>query len=257
MAGHVEGVKSEVYAAIALHNFEVEEQLLRRVTKAKRAGSLEQFIDEIPHIYPAMRIPKSRVERVVKPGVKLHRREDYDVRLRHRRWQPTPGARVLLLLPCSQEKPYTQSQSFKRVWHYLAARFDSKSLNQIDIVFVSGLYGPVPKRDVKEEPVLTYDFLLHNRNSSGIGIVAERLDNFVSMHKESYSKVISYVHLVAYREVVRRVRQHHPDVLLLPQHGRMGQTALYRDENLAELTEAVRNALSEAKRGSNDYLAAD
>lgn len=242
MEGRAEGQKSMVYAAIALHNLEIEDQLLRGVKKAKRQGNLEQFIEELPQRFPAMRLPRNLKPELPRAVIKQHSRGDYDVRLR--KWSPAPDTSILLLIPCAQQKPYTSSKSFQRLWKYLSKNLTSGEIRQLDVVFISGLYGPVPIKDVEEDAVMTYDFLLNKRNSSGIGTVAQRLDAFLDTHSKKYRKTVAYINQLAYREIVKRVQHHQHDIALFPTQGRMDQTAFYREENLLELAQAIKEVLS-------------
>lgn len=243
MEGRVPGSKSAIYAAIALHNLEMDDQLLAEVKEAQSSGSLGRLIEQLPERYPAMRAPRTGVTPPAKPLVRVHNRKDYDVRMK--RWRPTPGARVMLLLPCSQEKPYTASNSFRRVQNHLRTALGEAHLAQVDIVFISGLYGPVPQQHVSEPAVLTYDFLLHRANSAGICIVADRLTDFLKTHGAKYQGVVAYVNQLAYRKVLQRASHHHP--LTLRPQGRMGQAAFYKRENLDDLVEQLRPYLEHAE----------
>jgi len=250
MDGRITGTdiwKSAVYAAIALHNLEMDLQLLDDARIAVQQQQLDGFIDHLPSRFPGMKVPQTPKERQPTVQVKIHHRADYDVR--RRRWTPTSGTRLLLVLPCAQEKPYTTSKSYKRVWNRLTKELGEKQLEQVDVVFLSGLYGPVPREHVTEPAVVTYDFLLHQRDAAGISTVADRLGDFLTQHAHHYQAVVAYVSQPAYRKVVGRLISTHPTLTLLPSQGRMGQLAFYTKVNMAELVMTLKQQLGDPTAG--------
>jgi hypothetical protein len=251
MAGDVkERQKSEVYAAIALHNLEIDLGILAGAKQAQEATALSDYIEELPHRYPKMRWPKlerERIQTLIRENpIRQHSRNDYD--LRRRKWEPNPQCRVALILPCSQEKPYTKSQSFRAVDKYLEKSLEPSEYRRIEMVFLSGLYGPVPEAHVHDEPILTYDYLLHHMDAAGIAAVSKRLLDFIVRYNNQYTQVIAYITQPAYRKVVSLAIAEQTNTILLPKEGRMGRFSFYKQENLAYLSAELKNHLRRRRR---------
>lgn len=244
MDGRLEGrQKSEVYAAIALHNLELDLGIWKDAVAAYKSGELKEYVAGLPLRFSTLRLPnadRERVKALVNSGaIRQHRREDYD--LRTRQWKPDPVREVLLLLPCSQEKPYTRSASFKKVWKHLGEAM-GQDRDRLEVIFLSGLYGPVPLAQVEEEAVMTYDFILHGRDADGISAISKRLADFLEKHGQRYRGVVFYVSQPAYRRAIELARPKDTPVSLLPK-GRLGRLAFYKRENLEALARALKECL--------------
>ena len=75
-----------------------------------------------------------------------------------------PRSPNLLVLPCSKKRPYSESQSHKRVKKYLSdAGFEEG--RDYDRITLSGLYGPVHWADETKPAILNYDFQLGSTTS--------------------------------------------------------------------------------------------
>jgi predicted RNA-binding protein len=250
MRGELDGrQKSEVYASIALHNLELDFGIVRETIAAKAAGDLDAYLQSLPNRFPTLHLPKpdgQRVPTIVqKQTIRSHTQRDYD--LRRRRWQPSDEANIVLILPCSQEKPYTRSSSFRAVYSYLERKLRPRSLERVDIVFLSGLYGPVPEAHVYEDPVTTYDFLLHKKDTVGISEISKRLSAFIERFESNYERIVAYSTQPAYRKAIDLAFSGQERVQLLPERGRMGRPAFYKVENLENLVEVLRSHLGRKK----------
>ncbi len=230
--GITAGLKSEVYAAIALHNLELEYQVLRETTSALRENRLDAYLENFSVRFPDLLRPGKA--KAPKPEIVSHRREDFDLRQQRHRFKPREDT-VLLVLPCSQEKPYTSSSSFKRVWKHLEAKL-GLDVARLEVVFLSGLYGPVPMAFVENTEIVTYDFLLHGRDAVSIAHGAKRLDDFMEKYGAQFRGVVAYVSQPAYRSVIQQAKAQ-KNLELLPKTGRMGRNAFYKAENLEALSQ--------------------
>jgi len=212
LRGRRPGRKSAVYAALALHNLEMDLDLFREAAEAQRTGRLSAFLQDLPRRFPTLRWPKAGASsRSVFPAVRPHAPDDYD--LRHRPWRPSPEKRILLLLPCSQEKPYTASRSFQRVWRAVEQALGEEA-RRIQVVFISGLYGPVPLEEAGEEAVLSYDFRLHRADREGIARVAERVEALLQRTDGAFRLRVAFCPSPAYREAVRRAGRKAEDLVV-------------------------------------------
>lgn len=243
LEGKREGQKSEVYAAIALHNLELDLQLLTNANKANSYGELPSFLHFIGAKYNSAKklliafenSNSKQANNKITAYFTIHQHEpdDFDLRKLFREYRP--GKSACLILPCSQEKPYPISQSFKYVWKKLQESLEETKLADLEIVFLSGLYGPVPLVYTEEEAVKTYDFLLHPNDQAGIERVAERLAAFLENYSMDFTSIFAYVTLPAYRKAVDLVARNYSYLTVLPKTNRMGQLAFYKSENIQQL----------------------
>jgi 7-cyano-7-deazaguanine tRNA-ribosyltransferase len=244
MAGELIGrQKSEVYAAIALHNLEVDFDIVEEARNANDDQRLDAYVQSLPQRFPTLHLPrpdKLQIQESARKNlVRSHTRNDYD--LRRRRWKPKKERKFALILPCSQEKPYTRSKSFRVVQSALRETIGEDNLQQVDIIFLSGLYGPVPEMHAEEEAVSTYDFLLHKKDTVGISEVSKRLSDFIKTHSNHYKQFIAYSTQPAYRKVLSLASAGYSQVHLLPNKGRMGRAAFYKTDNLVDLSQAIKS----------------
>jgi predicted RNA-binding protein len=85
---------------------------------------------------------------------------------------------------------------------------------RIQVVFVSGLYGPVPLEEATEEAVISYDFRLHPTDREGIARVAERLEALLQRMDGVFRFRAAFCPSPAYREAVRRGSRQAGDLVL-------------------------------------------
>ncbi len=221
------GRKSVVYAATALHNLEMDMQILDKAIAAREKGVLEDYLVELARPRAQLRALLEGEPLPEAVEVKPVRNDPTAFDIRKRRFKAKKP--ICLILTCSQAKPYTDSSSYKRVVKSLQGLE-----NDIDIVFLSGLYGPVPLRYVKEPAVLNYDFLLSKRDKTAQARVYERLMYFIEKYKHDYSNMIGFVANPAYRGLLQKA-----GVTLLPEQSQ-SRFSLLKNEN----QEALRHALS-------------
>lgn len=240
--------KSEVYAAIALHNLEMDLHLLSEAYTALRDNTIHEFLNDLPQRYPSLRWPRSdqdgkQSKELVQDGdFRTHTPDDFD--LRRKNWRPSTEKRVALLLPCSREKPYTISRSFRYIWSRLGEHLGDDAQN-IQVVFISGLYGPVPMEYVEEEPVRTYDFMLRRWDRLGIHRVGERLAAFLERHWEDFDAFIAYVTQPAYRMALKQALKPLPTegkIEVLPKRTR-GRLSFYKQEHIDALVRTLASKL--------------
>src|SRR5207249_4331896 len=111
-----------------------------------------------------------------------------------------PNARRLLLLACSVTKPYRSSQSHRFVMDRLADLGVHEE--EIDVVTISGLYGPVPRRFESSRSVVEYDFKLTNRHTRQVEVVTQRTQRFLRKYAKMYDSIVVYISSPVYRKVV-------------------------------------------------------
>ena len=171
--------RSEVLAYLALHNMY---HWNTRIVKAPAIAT------------------KSRGKPIVQ-SAKFSKTGDYDFPLTGFK-STSPN---LLILPCTDKRPYSKSPRQKRVINFLAKRGYSEGTHY-DRITVSGLFGPVHWKDETLPAILSYDFeitpttseqhLLQLRFNLGtvLNVIRKRYDKLVGFLKpNAYAKTFGPV----------------------------------------------------------------
>ena len=236
--------KSEIYAAVALHNLEMDLKLLHEAYAALRGNSIREFLNALPQRYPSLRWPRDNQDGKrskvlgLNGELRTHSPDDFD--LRRKEWKPSIEKRVALFLPCSREKPYTMSRSFRYVWSRLTEHLGDDVRN-IQVIFISGLYGPVPMEYVEEEPIRTYDFMLRRWDKRGIHRVGARLAAFLERYWDDFEAFVAYVTQPAYRIALKQALRPLPikeKIEILPKRTR-GRLSFYKQEHINVLVHTL------------------
>ena len=74
-------------------------------------------------------------------------------------------APILLMLECSSKKPYSQSNSHKKIKSEIRKKYGIEEKLDFDVITMSGLFGPVHWKDEMKPEILSYDFRLTNMTS--------------------------------------------------------------------------------------------
>jgi 7-cyano-7-deazaguanine tRNA-ribosyltransferase len=272
--------KSLYYAKVALHNFEMERKLLHETQAALAADNLGEFLVEHAVGYPGIQaalyelarhdeVLAPRITRVIsdtkfaevlrrngdqlplplqelsavtqpaRPTISLRFTPD-DFRVRPT-YRPPDGKDLLLVIPCSETKPYSESRSHRVLARRLEEHLEPSLLSRIHKVALSGLYGPVPVECEEEENVLHYNFLLSPLDTPQIVLCADRLTAYLQRHQDHYQAAFGYATSKAYRTVLRRVATKNAQLQVYPvQPASQMPTEFYRNRNLDELVEAIK-----------------
>jgi 7-cyano-7-deazaguanine tRNA-ribosyltransferase len=281
--------KSEYYATIALHNFEMEVQTLADMKAAivadeglegliRHASTARGIQDAVEWLAAndndfgiqvtrhGINTPK-RVSRRALEGdpnqlelftyqteshnTSLLREEPRTISLNYTPdsftippdYQPPPGKRVLLTIPCAGKKPYSLSRTHTIVNTKLQTAF-GENQRAIHKVTLSGLYGPVPEEFESEEPVVRYEFQLSPRNAAQIQRCAERFIAYLDTHGGSYELLVGYATSNAYRQVFELIQKRRPDFILLPTQPKQKRLSeFFRHVHLDVLVEVLSGVL--------------
>jgi predicted RNA-binding protein len=145
-------------------------------------------------------------------------------------YRPPDGKEILLLLPCSKDKPYKAARSHQAVM--MALHKDSR----VHVVTISGLYGPVPEELEEEPEVMLYDYVLSPEAAEQCNEVTKRLTQFLKRYGGNYRLVVAYVTTRAYREVIQKALKAYRRGVLLPKALREQTSKEFlRYENIQEL----------------------
>ncbi|WP_380675542.1 DUF5591 domain-containing protein [Salinigranum sp. GCM10025319] len=144
-----------------------------------------------------------------------------------------PEKDILLVIPCSQRKPYADSRTHKAVFNRLEPVRD-----RIHKVTVSGMYGPVPETEEEAKPVMEYEYVLAKQDTAQIELITERLIDYLEAHGDSFDTIVGYAVSKQYRQVMEKAFKQYgrgrvfptdPEILGFKQH--------YKRENIRELQE--------------------
>lgn len=251
--------KSKYYADIALHNFELDLGILSSTREAIRTDRLDDYLikmaREVPRMEDALtaiatedknlkRKASKTVKSITKPLITNsivsthfisleHAPEDFDINANG--YKPKAKKPILLIIPCSREKPYSESHSHRHLSAYLEERIPNWQ-DVIDKVTLSGLYGPVPHECEKEKPILEYDFRLTINNQGQVEECTNRLVTYLKRHGKLYEHCIAYGTSNAYRMVFDRAAKQYDDLMIFPTDMKSRRfREFFRETNLSEL----------------------
>lgn len=146
-------------------------------------------------------------------------------------YEPNPKADTLLLIPCSKEKPYSDSRTHRIIFDRLTPIRDN-----IHKVTVSGLYGPVPQEHESDDPVMEYNYVLAPQDERQIGIVINRLMKYLEQYGEQFDQIIGYATSKTYRTVIEKSISEYGRGMLLPENPEAQiLREHFRRENINEL----------------------
>ena len=265
-----EPIKSDYYALLARHNFEVYNEELTRVRDAIRNGRLLDYVIEFAREHPDIKkgIKKAQL-RNKKLRKDIESREAYDllpgsdltsdqsklsqwnggieeaestrqISLKHtpsdfninsRSYDAPTDKDVMLVIPCSQEKPYSRSRT-----HSILTQKLNHRMEDIHKVTISGMYGPVPKECESLQPILEYDYVLAKEDTDQIELVTDRLVEYLDTHGDNYKDIIAYVTSKTYRGVIETAFREYGRGTVFPTDPQALQlTEFFRNENIDEL----------------------
>jgi len=251
--------KSECYAAVAVHNLILQLNTMAEIREALQADSLVDFILEFAEKHEKARVSlqyytglanthlacaASRVhftpiqKEIPQPSRIVSLNVSDNAFVLPVDYTPPRDKKMLLILPCSYEKPYTVSRSFKFVESHLKTNLNG-NYDKVHIVFISGLFGPVPIEFVQQPPLTTYDYHLTTRNKSGIQRVSQRLRNYVLKHKSHYDSVFAYVTSKPYRIAVENLTKDAEIMILPPNTRRHSPHEFYKKESIYSLVDTI------------------
>ncbi|MGL5062209.1 MAG: DUF5591 domain-containing protein, partial [Microcoleus sp.] len=255
--------KSKYYGDVALHNLEMDFRTVDRTKEAIKSDSLQEYLiehtDKFPKLRSALevianeddslrlRMSRTVISQPQKQKVNLKDRvislkyTSDDFNILKRGYYPPQDKRVLLIVPCSGDKPYSQSRSHRLIEERLEKAVGQEKIKLVHKVTLSGLYGPVPEECENEPPILGYDFRLESFNQAQIDLIADRLVSYLEHHGDRYIACFGYATALAYRTALEKASQKLPYLCVLPIKPKTKRlTEFFRKENVAELVEEVK-----------------
>ncbi|MCB9460161.1 MAG: tRNA-guanine transglycosylase [Anaerolineaceae bacterium] len=258
--------KSKYYADIALHNLEQDFKILRETRHAIKQNYMAEFILQVAERFPRMRYAldglcdtnkdlRLKASKRIQPVIKTkkitksivfqtlsHTPDDFNIAHMNghiNRSYP----RILLLLPCSSDKPYSDSRTHKYVEKHIHDYIPGMR-DKIHKVSLSGLYGPVPEEYETCKPVLDYNYRLIPKNEAQIELVTTRLVEYLEIHGAKYLHCVAYATSKAYRLVFEKTAEQYPSLTLLPTAPKSKRlTEFFRTKNIQELVNMISDML--------------
>jgi queuine/archaeosine tRNA-ribosyltransferase len=219
-------IKSDVYGIIAYHNLNLQDSEIAGVRRAieanetaehlvrfskvhRRAQELVEFVAEIDptvarslgHVQVEL-FPRSQEDREAEHDTislmndpcafQLTMHPDFTV--------PSTSDR-LLILACSQAKPYRQSKSHATIQRAIVQAIGEKQMRHHKVT-LSGLYGPVPLEFEDLPQIRRYEYVLSATARKQRELITARLVSYIEAHRQSYRHIVAFVTARAYRMVV-------------------------------------------------------
>lgn len=224
--------KSEFYSAIAAHNLELHLDALDQTRNALEANELEDFL---------IQFTESKIRKEDTLNVLANEFDNFRIRMGRRTFTPVMPVvdrslslkfkpsdfeipisysipdeqRILVLFPCSKEKPYTTSKTFKSIKNGLTSRLNGLS-SSLHFVVVSGLYGPVPIEFDNLAETKNYDFVLSYKNLKGIEAVGKRVAKYIAEHEGSFDRIVAIAPSKPYRKAIALGLKNSPNARVFP-----------------------------------------
>jgi tRNA-guanine family transglycosylase len=241
--------KSEFYAHIAMHNLNLHVGELKEAVQAAKSGCLEEHLIEFANNrihqgkplealsteFPEL---KKRMGRTIHAVVRPKARAKHNVSLKYKskdfeipdNYEVPKRHRILLLFPCSKEKPYSVSQTYKRISTAVNENLNGAG-KKIHFVVLSGLYGPVPLKYDRRPEIKNYDYVLTFRNHAGIEQVGERLAQYLKDHGKKFDHIVAFAASKPYRKAILKGIHGFDNAHVFPKHkstSSTGRTAQFQ-----------------------------
>jgi len=170
--------------------------------------------------------------------------DDFDITQTNYR---LPKREVLLLLPCSQRKPYSRSPTHRFIRKALEdGGIDDRIYSKVSI---SGNYAPVPEEFEEDSKVQSYDFFLSSTDLGRIELLAGRTRKFVDAHQGRFAAIVAYCTAKSYRMVLEKALDGVPNAYLLPAPLKARRASQFRKpENAEQLVRTILFLTQDSRR---------
>ena len=146
-------------------------------------------------------------------------------------YEPPTEEDVLLLIPCSQKKPYSKSRTHSVLQNKLGSRYD-----RIHKVTVSGMYGPVPEYKEDTDPVIGYEYMLAKEDTAQQELVTNRVTEYLDKYGDRDDHIVGYVASTNYRTVIENAIEAYGRGTVFPKDPRaLRLTEHFRNSNIQQL----------------------
>ncbi len=258
--------RSKYYADIALHNLEMDLRIVDQARSALKTGDISEQLIARAASSPEMRLAlesladcdpylNQRLSRVITPiagipflghvGADSNNERSISLKFTPNsfrladNYEPPDEKHILLVMPCSGDKPYSVSRSHRIIAERLQQAIGTQTLT-IHNVTLSGLYGPVPEEFEREEAIMRYDFRLDPANTGQIALCTTRMIEYLTRYGNHYEALFGYATSLAYRTVLQQVVKQVKGFKLYPIRPKARKLSeFFRQTNIEELLTAV------------------
>jgi len=118
---------------------------------------------------------------------------------------------ILLLTSCSKQKPYSESNSIKSLIMLI-----QPWEKNIELIVLSGMYGPIPIIHEHKQPIIEYDYFLSSTNTKRIDLLTDRTLEFLEKYKNNFNQIIAYATSKPYRILIDNINREHKEIEIFP-----------------------------------------
>jgi predicted RNA-binding protein len=251
-----------------MHNLNLYKNELEDAVKAAKASCLEEHLIEfatkrihqgkpleaLSHEFPTL---KKKMGRTIYSVARSKKLSKHNVSLKYKstdfkipdNYKIPKGKRILFLFPCSKEKPYSTSQTYKRISAAVNENLNGTA-KKIHFVVLSGLYGPVPLKYDRRPEIKNYDFVLTFRNHKGIEQVGDRLAQYIKIHAQNFDHIVAFAASKPYRKAILKGINGFKNAQIFPKHKLQSSTG--RTAQFQQGLEQCIEFLSAIESGAND-----
>ncbi|MHA2004527.1 MAG: DUF5591 domain-containing protein, partial [Candidatus Thorarchaeota archaeon] len=261
------------------HNLSIFQMLLSESVQAMRSGRLRWLVESFTHAAPSMASILRKVDRELYPFLEeftpvvgrspmpLIGPESYNSpairRFREKvasRFKPPASKRLVLLLPCSARKPYSDSKSHKRFARTIEYAIGPARYGIAETILTSPL-GVIPRELERIHPVAQYDIPVTGDWDSEETAIAVRA---LTTHMEKFDESVVVVAHVSggYLDIVKKTEANLKQTLIYTSsddRATSGAALDLLDETLRDMRELVldgefrRTDLEDTLRATADY----
>ena len=207
--------------------------LLRHLNEKEECSELKEYIEANKIELP---MKKTVPEKKMRPISMKLGPDDFNIN--KMRYKPKKKP-VMLLLPCSGEKPYSKSRTHKVV--YTELKKTGIDAEQIQKVTISGNYGPVPEEFEDKKQIMQYEYMLNPNSKDRIELVVDRTVAFLKKHGGKYEMIVGYATSKAYRTVIERALKEYGKGEVEPKDLRTKRgVEMGRKTNLKQLSDRIK-----------------
>lgn len=233
-------IKSAVYSFLALHALEVEFHQFEIIRNEIKKNTLRRYVRKYAEKTNSQASLARAYEAATGTIIERPKSRKVSIDLTHESftipetYKPPEEKEILVILPCTKDKPYKFSRSHE------AIRSALYKDQRIHIVTISGLYGPVPEELEEEPEILEYDYMLSSQAHKQADFIKDRLVSYLKRYGNSYRQIFAYVTAKAYRDVAEKALKKYGRGVLLPQKPKERTSKEFlKRENIKELQKLV------------------
>ncbi|MFW9887485.1 MAG: DUF5591 domain-containing protein [Candidatus Thorarchaeota archaeon] len=270
---------SSLVETLTKHNLSIFQMMLSESTHAMRSGQLRWLVESCTHASPSIASIFRRVDAELYPFLEeftptvgkspmpLIGPESYNApairRFREKvasRFKPPSHKRLVLLLPCSARKPYSDSKSHKRFTRTIEAAIGPAKSGIAETILTSPL-GVIPRELERIHPVAHYDIpVTGDWDAEETEIAVQALITHMEKFEES-TVVVAHVS-GGYLDIVKNAEERLKQTLIYTSaDGKATNTASLDllDETLRDMRELVlsgehrRTELEDTLRATADF----